>query len=257
MFRNRRDRADALGVPTISSTNGSYLLAACRSAVFNVTLFISLPLLLLISMPILLRKQPPFYVAKFSCSYALWLTKIICGLEYRVLGQENVPPGACVFASKHQSAWDTLIYQALYPDVAYVLKQELTKIPVFGQYIKKYGMIAIDRSKGRQALSDLRSQAQNIVLQGRKIVIFPQGSRMTPGVKEPYQKGILALYKDLSCPVIPVALNSGLYWGRRSWVKWPGVVTLQFLSPMPNGLESDAFMAQLEDCIESASNNLL
>lgn len=232
-------------------------LVAIRSIIFNLIFFITIPLLMIINSPALLRKTPPFYFSKLACSYAMWLVRVTCGLEYRVVGLENIPQGACIFASKHQSAWDTMIFLTLFPDAAYVLKYELTKVPVFGNYIRKYGMISIDRSRGRKAIGDLRNQAQILINQDRKIIIFPEGSRTAPGSKNPYQKGILALYKDFHCPIVPVALNSGLYWGRRSWLKWPGVITLQFLPPMKEGLESSVFMEQLEKNIETASNSLL
>jgi 1-acyl-sn-glycerol-3-phosphate acyltransferase len=257
MLRNRRNRADSLTVQTSMVPQNAYWLAAVRSAVFNLVFFISLPMLLLINLPALLRSQPPYYFAKFASKYAMWLVRVICGVEYKIIGSENVPQGACIFASKHQSAWDTIIFLALYPDSAYVLKSELTKIPVYGQFIKKYGMISIDRNRGRKALGDLRIQAQRVLEQRRKIIIFPEGSRTCPGAKTSYQKGILALYKDFDCPIVPVALNSGLYWGRRSWIKWPGVITLQFLPPMPPQLESDEFMEQLTQRIETASDRLL
>lgn len=228
-----------------------------RSIAYSVLFFPSVALLFLINSPALLLSRPPFYFARITSRYSLWLLKIICGLDYKIEGLSNIPKGPCIFASKHQSAWDTIVFQALYPDIIYVLKKELTYIPLYGQFIKKFGMIVIDRSRGRQALIDLRNQAKEVIKQGRKIVIFPEGTRTAPGQTNAYQKGIYALYKDCHCTVIPVTLNSGIFWGRRSWIKYPGVITLKFLSPMPEGLDGGEFMEQLSNRIEKETNDLL
>ncbi len=233
MFRNRRNREDPITGPAPHPSGVPLWLAGVRSAVFNVAFFTVLPLLMVLNIPALLFKTPPYYLSKICSTIALWFSRVICGLDYKIIGLENVPAGACVLASKHQSAWDTIVFSTLYPDCSYVLKHELTKVPIYGTFIRKLGMISIDRNRGRKAILDLREQAHKIVNQDRKIIIFPEGTRTTPDDPKPYQKGVLSLYKDFNCPVIPVALNSGLFWGRRSWIKWPGEITLEFLPPCP------------------------
>lgn len=257
MFRNRSDRTDSLEGTAITPLHRLKWLAALRSIIFNVVFFITFPIWLIINIPTLFGKQASYFFSKYSGVYTLWLVKVICGLDCRVVGMENVPTGPCVLASKHQSAWDTFVFLVFFPSAAYVSKKELERIPLYGSYIRKHKNISIDRKRGRKSLTDLREQAQALVQDGRKIVLFPEGSRTVPGTREPYQKGILALYKDLDCPIIPVALNSGVFWGRRSWIKWPGVITLEFLPAMPKGLESADFMEQLADRIDTASEKLV
>lgn len=257
MFRNRRDRQNSIEGNAFIPKGGPLWLAALRSLLFNIIYFPTFAILLIINIPALLGRNPPYYVGPLVGRYSLWLVKVICGLDYRVEGLENVPQGPCVLASKHQSAWDTFIFLVFFPSIAYVSKIELERIPVYGWYIKKHRNISIDRKRGRKAMNDLRTQAKERIDENRKIILFPEGSRTAPGVRGEYQKGVQALYKDLSCPFIPVALNSGVYWGRRSWIKYPGVITIRFLKPLPKDLSSAEFMEQMEEQIETASNQLL
>ena len=259
MLRNRRNSPDTLSFENRHFASPLKLLEVIiRSFIFNVTFFITFPLLLILNSPALLLKRPPFYFAKLGTGHTLWLLKVICGLKYKVDGLENVPEGKCIFASKHQSAWDTVIFQYLFPKAIYVLKKELLRIPFYGNFIKKFGMIGIDRKEGRKSLATLIAQARIIAEQDRKIIIFPEGSRTQPFEKATYHKGIYLLYKDLkTCPVVPVALNSGVFWGRRSFLRWPGVITIRFLKPVAQGLEADQFMSHLEDRIENESKELL
>src|SRR5262249_4612223 len=160
---------------------------------------------------------------------------------------------ACVIAPKHQSAWDTIVFFAICDDAIYVLKQELMHIPFYGWNARKLGMIGLDRSGAGAALRGLIRQAQATIAAGRQLAIFPQGTRVPPGAAAPYQPGIAALYTQVEAPVIPVALNSGLFWGRRRFVKRPGTIVLEILPAIPPGLDRKAFTAQLEHAIETAS----
>ncbi len=257
MFRDRRNSTDTLAINQVMAGERNMGRAVIRSLIFNVVLFVTLPLFMLFNMPMLLRRNPPFYFAKQAGFYGLWLAKVICGIDFKIVGHDNIPSGPCIIACKHQSAWDTFALSYIFPQASYVLKKELTKIPIFGRYIKKYDMISIDRKRGLKAIMDLRTQAKSLLGQNRQIIIFPEGSRTAPGDTVTYQKGVLALYKDFDYPVIPVALNSGVCWGRRSWIKWPGVITIQFLPAIKNDLEGDVFMEQLSDSIETASIALI
>ena len=221
MLRNRRSGEKPLKDSYSDRAGAQKWVAGIRSAIFNIAFFSVLPLIMVLNIPALLFKKPPYYISKICSRLALWLTRVICGLRYEIVGLENVPEGACILASKHQSAWDTIVFSTIYPDCSYVLKHELTKVPIYGTFIRKLEMISIDRTRGRKAIVDLRNQAENIIRQRRKIIIFPEGSRTSPDNPKPYQKGILSLYKEFDCPIVPVALNSGLFWGRRSWIKWP------------------------------------
>lgn len=200
--------------------------------------------------------------------------KHLCGLDWEVRGRERIPKGAAVFACKHQSAWDTMAFYALVADPAYVLKKELLRIPFWGWYAAKARQIVVDRRAGLRALKTVAEDAGKVLAEGRAVVIFPQGTRVapigartkespigartndSPGVHRPYQPGIYAIAQATDAPVFPVALNSGLFWGRRSFLKYPGTVMIEILEPMPKGLVRKAFMAELERRIEQASARL-
>jgi len=185
-----------------------------------------------------------------------WSLEKFVGLRYEIRGAENLPDGPAIFASKHQSAWDTGFFFLISGDPAYVLKKELLKIPLFGWYIARVGMIAVDRKAGASAMKKLVKDSANAVKQGRNVIIFPEGTRTEPGEHTIYHPGVAAIDKAVDAPVIPVALNSGLFWGPKRFIKRPGVVTVEFLPALPKGLRSRDLMQQLEEAIETASNRL-
>jgi 1-acyl-sn-glycerol-3-phosphate acyltransferase len=186
----------------------------------------------------------------------LWLLKHVAGIDYRVTGTENLPSTSAIYASKHQSAWETLFLSRYLNFPAFVLKKELLSIPLFGWFLKKAGMIAVDRKGGASALRSMARQATETLESGRSILIFPEGTRVAPGQTKPYQPGVAALYTQQKVPVVPVALNSGLFWGRRAFIKKPGMIVVQILPPIPPGLDRKAFMRDLESRIEPASTAL-
>ena len=175
-------------------------------------------------------------------------------IEYR--GRENLPDGAALVAAKHQSAWETSALLGILPDVCFVLKKELHLIPVFGWYAMKNKQIAVDRGAGARALKSLLRGARAAADAGRQIVIFPEGTRVPPGESRDYQPGVAALYKALDLPVVPVALNSGVAWGRRRFIKRPSPIIVEFGEPIPPGLERADFMARLYAAIEPATRRL-
>ena len=187
----------------------------------------------------------------------LWLLKHVVGIDYRIVGAENLPATPAVYASKHQSAWETLFLSRYLNFPAFVLKQELLSIPLFGWFLKKAGMIAVDRKAGASALRGMARQATETLESGRSILIFPEGTRVAPGQSMPYQPGGAALYTQQKVPVVPVALNSGLYWGRRAFIKKPGTIVVEFLPPIPPGLDRKTLMRELETRIETASKALV
>ena len=186
----------------------------------------------------------------------LWLMRAICGLRCRVVAGETLPPGPVIFALKHQSAWETIAFPALAPPISGVLKRELLTIPVYGWYMRRLGMVPIDRSAGGGAIRALMRRAKDETTRGRSIMIMPEGTRLPPGRAGRYHPGVAALYTHLGLTVVPVALNSGLFWGRRSLLLRPGTVTMEFLAPIPPGLARAAFMALLQERIETASERL-
>ncbi len=228
-----------------------------RSLLFNLYYFgsfILVPLVLWVCLPL-----PRPYMQR---GVRLWVKglrlglKWIVGLVYQVRGLENVPEGAAIFACKHQSAWETTVFYILADDPAYVLKKELLFIPFWGWVARKAKAIGVDRAGGVGALKRMVKESLAVLDANRQVIIFPEGTRMAPGETKPYYPGIAALYANTEAPVVPVALNSGLFWGRRRFIKRPGVITLEFLPPMPRGLDRREFMAELQARIETASERL-
>jgi len=184
------------------------------------------------------------------------LLRTVVGLDHEVRGRGRVPAGPAIFAVKHQSAWETMALHLLLDEPAIALKRELLQIPLFGWYAWKAGMIRIDRGQGSKALRLLVQDARARLDAGRPVVIFPEGTRVAPGVRQRYLPGVAALYLQLRVPVVPVALNSGLFWGRRSFVKRPGRIVVEFLDPIPPGLDRRTFLAELEARLEPAAERL-
>jgi 1-acyl-sn-glycerol-3-phosphate acyltransferase len=184
------------------------------------------------------------------------LLRRVAGIDDRVRGLDNLPDGPCLIASKHQSAWDTLIFNLILADPSFVVKRELLHLPFFGWYLRRYGVVGVDRAGGAQALKRMVQESRAIARTGRKIVIFPEGTRVKPGETRPYHPGVAALYRDLGLPVVPVALTSGDHWGRRAFRKVPGTIELEFCPPIPAGLSRKAFMNRLSTDLETATERL-
>jgi 1-acyl-sn-glycerol-3-phosphate acyltransferase len=229
-----------------------------RSLLFNLVFFGWSALLALLYLPLaVFPDRAMMGGAHLWARSSLWLLNRITGIRHRVRGLENLPTGAAIIASKHQSAWETLAFLLFLPYPVYVVKRELLAIPLFGPYLRKAGMIAVDREGGAAALRSLLDEARHSLELGRTIVIFPEGRRTAPGESRPYPPGVAALYTRLGAPVVPVALNSGRFWGRRSFLKHPGTITLEFLPPIEPGLERRRFVEALSQRIEDASQRLL
>lgn len=183
--------------------------------------------------------------------------RLIVGLSYEVRGREHIPPGPVVFACKHQSAWETVACHALLDEISVALKYELTRIPVFGWYLLRAGSIRIDRGAASAAIRSLVAGAKREVGLGVSLLIFPEGTRRDPGAPPDYKPGVAAVYNAVRRPVVPAALNSGLYWRRRGFIKYPGRIVLEFLPPIPPGLGRQEFMQRLEQAIETATARLV
>jgi 1-acyl-sn-glycerol-3-phosphate acyltransferase len=213
--------------------------------------------LMILCLPLLLGPRRWVVAAgRFWIGGLHWLLRTVCGLDYEVTGREHLPEGPCIIASKHQSAWDTIAMPAIFPDPAFVLKRELLWIPLFGLYLAKAENLAVDRSGGSAALRRMVEDARAIAAEGRKIVIYPEGTRTAPGRRIAYHPGVAALYQQLQLPVTPVALDSGLYWARRRLLKRPGRIQVEIRPPIPPGLPRREFMRRLESEIEDSSDRL-
>ena len=228
-----------------------------RSLAFNVLFFAWTAVYQTACLPLLLG--PPVWTTRVGEAWvrvSLVLLKAIVGLGHEVRGRDNLPDGPCLVASKHQSAWDTLIFSQILDRPSYVVKQELLWVPLLGWYLKRHGVVAVDRAGGSRALKRMVGEAKAMAAAGRAIVIFPEGTRTPPGERRPYHPGVAALYRELGLPVVPVALNSGLYWRRRAFRKRPGTIVVEFLPPIPAGLPRKTFMARLQDDLEGAAERL-
>ncbi len=229
-----------------------------RALAFNFAFFAWTAIVGAVGLPFLVA--PRAAAMRFGRAWArsvLVLLRIIVGLDYQIRGLEHIPRGGCIIAMKHQSAWDALILPVVLGDPACVVKRELLFVPFYGWYAARAGSIAIDRKAGAGTLRRMVAAARPIAAQRRPIVIFPEGTRVAPGARLPYQPGVAALYRALALPLVPAAVNSGLFWGRRSFVKRPGRIVLEFLEPIPPGRSRRRLMAELEQRVESATAALL
>lgn len=230
-------------------------MTALRSALFAALFNLWTLVLGTLYLPLLLC--PPGVVAvaaRFWVRGVFVLLRLLCGLRYRVEGE--VPKGAALVAAKHQSTLETFAFWLILNDPAVILKQELLRIPIFGWYLGKTGVIAIDRTAGIKALKEMVKGAEAAAAAGRQVLIFPEGHRQDVGAPPEYHTGIAMIYAGLNLPCVPVALNSGLFWGRGSLAKRPGEVVIRFLPPIEAGLDRKTFMARLEAAIEPATAEL-
>jgi 1-acyl-sn-glycerol-3-phosphate acyltransferase len=229
-----------------------------RSLLFNVLFYVTTTLFVVIGSPLLFAPRSWAMAAlAVHGRFEIWLLEAIVGTRLEVRGQEKLPKGACLVASKHQSAWETFALIPLFRDPAMLMKRELFWIPFHGWFSKKFEMIPVDRDKGPTALRRMLREAKKRAADGREIIIFPEGTRRPPGAPPDYKTGVILLYEALGIPCVPVALNSGLFWPRRSILRKPGTLVVEFLDPIPPGLPKAEFLARLTGAIETASTRLL
>jgi 1-acyl-sn-glycerol-3-phosphate acyltransferase len=229
-----------------------------RSLLFNVLFYVTTTLFVVIGSPLLFAPRRWAMAAlAVHGRFELWLLKVIVGTRLEVRGREKLPNGPCLVASKHQSAWETFALIPLFRDPALLMKRELFWIPFHGWFSKKFEMIPVDRDKGPAALRAMLRETRKRVADGREIIIFPEGTRRPPGAPPDYKTGVVLLYEALGIPCVPVALNSGLFWPRRSLLRKPGTIVVEFLDPIPPGLPKAEFLSRLTHSIETASSRLL
>jgi 1-acyl-sn-glycerol-3-phosphate acyltransferase len=194
---------------------------------------------------------------KVHAIVSLWLLRCIVGTRMEVRGREKLPKAPYLVASKHQSAWDTFALIPIFSDPAMVMKWELTLIPFYGWFSRKFEHVFVRRDRGPAALRRLVHDANDRAAAGREIVIFPEGTRRAPGAEPDYKSGAVALYEGLGLPCVPVALNSGLYWPRRELIRYPGTIIVEILDPLPPGLPRGEFRTELQRRIEEAAGRLI
>ena len=233
-------------------------MTVIRSIVFNVAFYLVLFVYLIAALPALLMPRGALlWMVKSWGAVNLWMLRVICGLHCEFKGVEKIPPGAVIAASKHQSLWETFALITILKDPAYILKRELIWIPFFGWCAWKAGMIPVDRGRGSQALAAMTERARAETAKGRQIIIFPEGTRRAPGAEPKYKFGVAHLYSEIGVPCLPVALNSGLFWPRRSFRRYPGTIKVEILDPIAPGMDKQAFFARVQSDIETATARLV
>jgi 1-acyl-sn-glycerol-3-phosphate acyltransferase len=233
-------------------------LIVLRSSLFAafqllITPFFAVIALLTFPLPALTR----YRIISVWTRWVMWAARVICGIRYRVIGAEHIPATPCIILSKHQSAWETLAFQLIFPPQVWVLKRELLRVPFFGWGLAMLSPIAIDRSSRREALQQLTEQGRQRLDAGFCIVIFPEGTRITPGQRGKYRPGGARLAVQTGTPVLPVAHNAGLLWGRNAFLKRPGLITVSIGAPIqPDGEDAESLVRRVEHWIEAEMSHL-
>lgn len=234
------------------------MITFLRSLVFNVVFFGGTALFCFAYLPTLLLPRPIFMkFVRFYFRWVYWMEKYILGLDFKVEGLEHLPKGQpFLIAMKHQSAYETMKLHVIFEDPAIILKKELMMIPIWGWIARKAEMIAVDRSNARDAVNAINTGIKPVLDKGRAVVIFPQGTRVKVGDKKPYKNGIMRLYETFNTPIVPVALNSGDFWPKKSFTKKSGLVTFRFMPAIPAGLNKEEAMERLQNVLETESDKL-
>lgn len=234
-----------------------------RSYLFNILFYLATIVMLVGGLPLLVTRRGTIALAHAWGHVGLWLLRVVCGTRVEFRGLEHIPPrgrtrdSARLVASKHQSFLETFALATVVPDPTFILKRELMWIPLFGWCLARSGAVPIDRSRGSRAIPEMNRRAAEAMAEGLQLIIFPEGTRRAPGAPPAYKAGAAHLYVRLGVPCLPVAVNSGLYWPRRSVLRRPGTAVIAFLEPIPPGMPRDAFAALMEERIERAADALL
>jgi 1-acyl-sn-glycerol-3-phosphate acyltransferase len=234
------------------------MVTIVRSVAFNVLFYLNTALFLIIALPtFVMPYQAIVEVAKTWGRVNLFLLRLVAGVGFELRGREKIPQGALIVAAKHQSAWETFALMHLFRSPAFIMKRELQWIPIFGWLTIKGRMVGVDRGARARALIRMAERARAELARGRQIIIFPEGTRRPVGAAPSYKSGIAFLYSVEGVACLPVALNSGVFWPRRSILRRPGTVVVEILDPIPPGLEKTVFTRRLKTAIETASARLV
>jgi 1-acyl-sn-glycerol-3-phosphate acyltransferase len=230
-----------------------------RSVLFNTAFYVNIIVRMLVLSPIyfLLPRKAAYRIPKAWAASNNWLMAKIVGATFEIEGIENIPEGGCIFAPKHQSAWDTFALLPYQRDPVYILKRELMWIPLFGWYVAKQKMIPVNRGARGKVMVEVMERTKEEMAKGRQLIIYPEGTRRPPGAAPEYRYGIARIYRDVQVPVVPIVAHWGLFWGRRKLIKHPGHFKVRVLPAIEPGLDPDAFYARLQDVLETASDKLL
>lgn len=230
-----------------------------RSIVFNLVFYVTLIVMMIVFTPyyFLAPRHKAWFVPKLWANVNHWLLEKIVGCTYTIEGLEHIKHEACIIAPKHQSFWDAYAFVPFIPDAIYILKRELMWIPLFGWYVGKMKMIPVHRGSRSVALKSIIRGAAPGIAENRQIMIYPEGTRRSPGDVPSYKYGIAFLYKELNLPVIPIAHVAGLYWPRRKFLRYPGTIKCRVLPAIQPGLSTGEFLIELERVTEAACDEFL
>ncbi len=233
-----------------------------RSTIFNICFYALTALSCVLLIPTLMLPRKAFLtVVKAFVHTTAFLEKYILGLTYEIRGLEYLPKaGSYIVSAKHQSAYETLKLHILFKDPAIVLKKELLQIPLWGSYLWKSDVIAIDRSSPKNAIKSMQDETKRVAAQGRPIIVFPQGTRVGPEItprEKPYKIGVFRMQEASGLPIIPLALNTAVFYPKHSWCKKPGKVIFEFLPPVMPSNEPDKILKELEMKTEEATSRLM
>ncbi|MBO0712698.1 MAG: 1-acyl-sn-glycerol-3-phosphate acyltransferase [Acetobacteraceae bacterium] len=229
-----------------------------RSLLFNAAFYLVLIAYFVVAIPTLV--MPRWGIIRLAQQWGrvnLALLRIVCGITVEWRGLDKIPAGAVLVAAKHQSLWETFALLTRFDDPTYILKRELLWIPFFGWYARHAGMIPVDRGGGKPALIAMAARVRDALVARRQIIVFPEGTRRPPGAEPKYKYGIAHLYAECGAPCVPIALNSGLFWPRRRFLRYPGTITVEVLDPIAPGLAVEHFFARLQREIETATARLI
>ena len=229
-----------------------------RSLIYNVLFYVFLIGWLIVAIPtVAMPRTAILTIAKLWSRQSTWLLRIVCNVKVEYRGLDKIPKGPLLVASKHQSMWETFALLQVLDQPLYILKRELTRIPFFGWYLIKAHMIGVDRRAGGRSLLAMARRAGEEVRRGRQLIIFPEGTRAAVDAPPNYKTGIAQIYADCGVTCVPVALNSGLFWPRRTFMRYPGTLVVEFLDPLPPGLSRREFIVRVSSVIEDATNRLV
>ena len=234
------------------------MLILIRSIVFNALFYLNTALYLIIALPtFFLPYRAIIAVAKSWGRTNLVLLRVVAGIDCEIRGRKKIPKGPIIVAVKHQSAWETFALISLFDNPVFIVKRELQWIPIFGWLMIKGRMVPVNRRAGSQALIAMTERARVEFADNRQLIIFPEGTRRPAGAAPRYKFGVAHLYAAEGVACVPVALNSGLFWPRRSIRLLPGTVMVEILDPIPPGLDKDVFFNRLQHDIETATARLI
>ncbi|RTL53530.1 MAG: 1-acyl-sn-glycerol-3-phosphate acyltransferase [Bradyrhizobiaceae bacterium] len=233
-------------------------LLFARSLIYQVVFYLNLAFWILLGLPTYaMPRWGVVWIAKNWGRTSIFWMRIVCGTKVEYRGMEKIPEGPLLVAAKHQSTWETFALLQFFRQPLYILKRELLLLPFFGWYLSKANMIGVNRGAGGRALIEVFKRARDEVRRGRQLIIFPEGTRMPVGAPPDYKSGVSQIYVTCGVTCIPVALNAGMFWPRRSFLRYPGTIVIEFLDPIAPGLSRDEFTKRVSADIETATARLV